>query len=54
MTCAEVPTDLPKPTDAALAAFDDLLQAPLAPPILALPKAKGQKIVDVEACADQL
>jgi len=54
MTRAEVPPDLPKPTDAALAAFDDLRQALLAPPILALPKAKGQMIVDVDACADQL
>ena len=54
MTSAEVPPDLPKPTDAALAAFDDLRQALLAPPILALPKAKGQMIVDVDACADQL
>jgi len=52
MTPAEVPMDLPKPTDAALAAFDDLRQALLAPPILALPKAKGQIIVDVDACAD--
>jgi len=54
MTRADVPPDLPKPTDAALATFDDLRQALLAPPILALPKAKGQKIVDVDACADQL
>jgi len=54
MTRAEVPPDLPTPTDAALAAFDDLRQALLAPPILALPKAKGQMIVDVDACADQL
>jgi len=54
MTRAEVPADLSKPTDAALAAFDDLRQALLAPPILAPPKAKGQIIVDVDACADQL
>jgi len=54
MTRAEVPQDLPKPTDAALAAFDDLRHALLAPPILALSKAKGQMIVDVDACADQL
>jgi len=54
MTRAEVPPDLPKPADAALAAFEDLRQALLAPPILALPKAKGQMIVDVDACADQL
>jgi len=49
MTCAEDPPDLPKATDTALAAFDDLRQALLAPPILALPKAKGQMIVDVDA-----
>jgi len=54
MTRAEVPPDLPNPTDAALAAFDDLRQALLAPPVLALPKAKGQMIVDVDDCADQL
>jgi len=54
ISCAEVPPDVPKPTDAALAAFEDLRQALLAPPILALPKAKGQVIVDVDACADQL
>ena len=54
MTRAEVPPDLPKPTDAALAAFDDLHQALLAPSILALPKDGGQIIVDVDACADQL
>jgi len=37
MTRSEVPPDLSTPTDAALAAFDDLRQALLAPPILALP-----------------
>jgi len=54
MTRAEVPPDLSKTTDAALAALDDLRQALLAPPNLALPRAKGQMIVDVDACADQL
>jgi len=54
MTRAEVPPDLPKPTDAALAAFDDRRQACLAAPISALPKANGQVIVDVDASADQL
>jgi len=53
MTRAEIPPDLPKPTDAALAAFEDLRQALFAPPILALPKAKSQKFVGVDACADQ-
>jgi len=54
MTRAEVPRDLPKSTDAALAAFDDLRPALFAPQNLAVPKAKGQMIVDVAACADQL
>jgi len=54
MTRAEVPPDIQKPTDAALAAFDALRQALLAPPILALPKAEGQMVVDVDACADHL
>jgi len=54
MTRADVPPDLPKPTDAAFADFDDLCQAILAPPILALQKAKGQIIVDFDACADLL
>jgi len=54
MTRAEVPPDLPKPSDVALAAFDDLRQALLAPPILALPNAKGQIIADIDVCADQL
>jgi len=54
MTRAEVPPELPKPADAALATFDDLRQALLAPRILALPKAKGQMIVHVDDCADQL
>jgi len=40
MTRAEVPPDLQKPTDAALAAFEDLRQALLAPPILVLSMAQ--------------
>jgi len=54
MTRAEVPPELLKPTDVTIAAFHHLRQALLAPPILALPKANGQMIVDVDACADQL
>jgi len=54
MTRAEDPPDLPKPSDAALSAFDDLRHALLAQPILNFPKAKGQMIVDVDACADRL
>jgi len=54
MSRAEVSPDTPKPSDVAIAALDDVRQALLAPPMLALPKAKGQMIVDVDACADQL
>ena len=53
MTRAEVLPDLPKPTDEALAASDDLRQALLSSPVVALPKAEGQMIVDVDTCADQ-
>lgn len=54
MTKAEVPPDLPKPTDSALAAFEDLRHALLTPPVLALPQAGRDLVVDVDACADQL
>jgi len=54
MTGAQVPPDYRKPSDAALAAFDDQRQALFEPPILALPKAKGKMNVNVDACADQL
>ena len=49
MTRAEVPSDVRKPTDAIVAAINDPRQARFAPPILALPKAKGQVMVDVDA-----
>ena len=52
MTRAEVPPGLPKHSDVALAAFD-FRQALLAPPILSLPNAKGQMIVDIDVYADQ-
>ena len=54
LTRTEVPSELPKPSDAALAAFEDLRKALLKPPILALPKANGKMIADVDACANQL
>ena len=54
MTHAQVHPDLPNPSDVALAAFEDLRQALLAAPVLALPKTKGQIVVDFDACADQL
>jgi len=54
MARAEIPTDLPKPSDAALPDSRDLRPAFLAPPIVALPTANGQMIVDVDVCADRL
>jgi len=39
LTRAEVPPDLPAPTDAAIASFEDLRAALLCPPELAFPKA---------------
>jgi len=54
-TCrAEIPPDLPPPTDVAVAAFEHLWNALLCPPVLALPKANRKLVVDVEACADQV
>jgi len=51
---AEIPTDLPPPTDVAIAAFEDLRNALLCPPVLALPKANWKLVVDIGACADQV
>jgi len=50
----EIPPDLPPPTDVAIAAFEDLLNALLCPPVLALRKANRKLVVDVDACADQV
>jgi len=54
LTRAEIPPDLPQPTDVAIAAFEDLRNALLCPPVLALPKANRKLVVDVDACADQV
>jgi len=54
LTRAEIPPDLPPPTDAAIAAFEDLRNALLCPPVLSLPKANRKLVVDVDACADQV
>jgi len=54
ITRAEVTPDLPMPSDVALAAFDDLRHALLAPKLLALPTSKVQMIVHVDACADPI
>jgi len=54
LTRAEIPPDLPPPTDVAIAAFEDLQNALLCPPVLALPKANRKLVVDVDACADQV
>jgi len=54
LTRAEIPPDLPPPTDVAIAAFEDLRNALLCPPVLALPNANRKLVVDVEACADQV
>jgi len=54
LTRAEIPPDLPPPTDVAIAAFEDLRNALLCQPVLALPKANRKLIVDVDARADQV
>jgi len=54
LTRAETPPDLPPPTDVAIAAFEDLRNALLCPPVRALAKANRKLVVDVDACADQV
>jgi len=54
LTRAEIPPDLRHPTDVAIAAFKDLHNALLCPPVLALPKANRKLVVDADACADQV
>jgi len=53
-TRAEIPPDQPPPTDVAIAAFEDLRNALLCPPVFALAKANLKLVVDVDACADQV
>jgi len=54
LTRAKIPPDLSPPTDVAIAAFEDLRNALLCPPVLALPKANWNLVFDVDACADQV
>jgi len=54
LTRAEIPPDLPPPTDVAIAAFEDLRNALLCPPVLAFPKANQKLVLDVDACDDQV
>jgi len=54
LTRAEISPDLPPPMDVAIAAFEDLPNALLCPPVLALPKANRKLVVDDDACADQV
>jgi len=54
LTGAEIPPDLPPPTDLAIAAFEDFRNSLLCPPVLVLPKAHRKLVVDVDACADQV
>jgi len=54
LTRAEIPPDLPSPTDVAIAAFEDLRNVLSCPPVLALSKANRKLFVDVDVCADQV
>jgi len=54
LTRAEIPPDLPSPTDVAIAAIEDIRNALLCTPVLALPMANRKLVVDVDACADQV
>jgi len=54
LTRAEIPPDLLPPTDMADAAFEDLRNVLLCPPVLALPKANRELVIDVEEYADQV
>jgi len=54
LTRAEIPPDLPPPTDEAIAAFEDLRNTLLCPPVLAFSKANRRLVVDVVACAEKV
>ena len=54
LTKADVDAKLPSPSAEAEASFEDLRNALLSPPILALPKRDRRFVVDSDACADQL
>jgi len=49
-----VPTDLPPPTDAQRAAFEDLKAALMSPPVLRLVHPDRRFVVEMDARADQL
>jgi len=51
---SDIPPDLPTPTDAAVATFEDLRSALLCPPVLASPNANRKFVVVVDACAHQV
>jgi len=51
---AEIPPDLPPPTDVVVAAFEDLWNALLCQQVFALSKTNRKFVVDVDACADQV
>jgi len=52
LTRAEIPPDLPPLTDVAIVAFEDLRNALLCQPVLALPQANWKLVVDVDACCE--
>lgn len=54
LTKNDVGPDLPEPTAEQLAAFEDLKQALVTPPVLTIPHPTRRFVVDVDACADQL
>jgi len=54
LTTAQVQPDSPMPTDAAAASFEDLRNAQLCPPMLALAKESRRLVFDGEVCADNI
>lgn len=54
LTKCDVPPDLPDAREDQLAAFEDLKQALVSPPILTIPHPNRKFVVDVDACADQV
>jgi len=54
LTRAQIPPDPPPPTDVAIAAFEDVRNALLCAPALALSKDNRKLVVDVVTCVDQV
>lgn len=54
LTKNDVGPELPQPTDAQRASFEDLKGALVSPPVLTIPHPTRRFVVDVDACADQL